>query len=53
MNSEDADEPQGEASRWVKDAEASRRAGRPAQARRLAEAGLIEEPYQTTGRVVP
>jgi hypothetical protein len=37
---------------WVRDAEAARRAGRPEQARRLAEAGLVGEPYETAGRVV-
>jgi hypothetical protein len=37
---------------WVKSAEAARRDGRPEQARRLAEAGLVDEPYQTAGRVV-
>jgi hypothetical protein len=37
---------------WVKDAEAARRAGRPEQARRLAEAGLVDEPYETAGRIV-
>lgn len=36
---------------WVKDAEAARRAGRPEQARRLAEAGLVDEPYETAGRI--
>jgi hypothetical protein len=37
---------------WVKEAEAARCAGRPEQARRLAEAGLVDEPYETAGRVV-
>ncbi len=37
---------------WVRDAEAARRAGRPEQARRLAEAGLVEEPYELAGRIV-
>ena len=41
-----------EETRWVRDAEAARRAGRPEQARRLAEAGLVEEPYELSGRVV-
>jgi len=41
-----------EESSWVKDAEAARRAGRPEQARRLAEAGLVDEPYEAAGRVV-
>ena len=41
-----------EATSWVRDAEAERRAGRPEQARRLAEAGLVEEPYELSGRVV-
>jgi len=41
-----------ESTSWVKDAEAARRAGRPEQARRLAEAGLVDEPYETAGRVV-
>jgi hypothetical protein len=36
----------------VRDAEAARRAGLPAQARRLAEAGLVDEPHETAGRVV-
>jgi hypothetical protein len=37
---------------WVQDAEAERRAGRARQARRLAEAGLVEAPYVLSGRVV-
>ena len=41
-----------DATGWVRDAEAERRAGRPEQARRLAEAGLVEEPYELSGRVV-
>lgn len=41
-----------ETTSWVKDAEAARRAGQPEQARRLAEAGLVDEPYETAGRVV-
>jgi hypothetical protein len=41
-----------EATAWVKDAEAARRAGHPEEARRLAEAGLVDEPYRTAGRVV-
>jgi hypothetical protein len=41
-----------EATSWVRDAEAERRAGRPEQARRLAEAGLVEEPYELSGRLV-
>jgi hypothetical protein len=43
---------QSEATSWVRDAEAERRAGRPEQARRLAEAGLVEEPYELSGRLV-
>jgi hypothetical protein len=39
-------------SSWVKEAEAARRAGQPEQARRLAEAGLVDEPYEVAGRVV-
>lgn len=39
-------------SSWVKDAEAARRAGRPEQARRLAEAGLVDEPLDAAGRLV-
>jgi hypothetical protein len=41
-----------EASTWVREAEAARRAGRVEEARRLAEAGLVDEPYQLTGRAV-
>ena len=41
-----------EATSWVRDAEAERHAGRPEQARRLAEAGLVEEPYELSGRLV-
>jgi hypothetical protein len=37
---------------WVRDAEAARRAGRPEQARRLAEACLVEQPYELAGRIV-
>jgi len=37
---------------WIRDAEAARRAGKPEQARRLAEAGLVEEPYELAGRIV-
>ena len=43
---------QSEATSWIRDAEAARRAGRPEQARRLAEAGLVEEPYELSGRLV-
>ena len=43
---------QREATSWIRDAEAERRAGRPEQARRLAEAGLVEEPYELSGRLV-
>lgn len=50
MNGDEAQ--QGDATSWVRDAEAERRAGRPEQARRLAEAGLVEEPYELSGRVV-
>ena len=42
----------GDGASWVRDAEAERRAGRPEQARRLAEAGLAEEPYELSGRLV-
>jgi len=41
-----------EATNWVRNAEAERRAGRPEQARRLVEAGLVEEPYELSGRLV-
>jgi hypothetical protein len=41
-----------EATSWVRDAEAERRAGRPEQARRLAEAGLVEDPHELSGRLV-
>lgn len=37
---------------WVQGAEAERRAGRAAPARRLAEAGLMDEPDDFTGRAV-
>jgi hypothetical protein len=37
---------------WVREAEARRRAGHPEQARRLAEAGLVDEPHQFAGRAV-
>jgi hypothetical protein len=47
-----AGEAQSGETSWVRDAEAERRAGRPAQARRLAEAGLVEEPYELSGRLV-
>jgi hypothetical protein len=40
------------AASWVRDAEAERRAGRPEQARRLAEAALVEEPFELAGRAV-
>lgn len=43
---------QSEATSWIRDAEAERRAGRPEQARRLAEAGLVEQPYELSGRLV-
>ena len=43
---------QSEATSWARDAEAERRAGRPEQARRLAEAALVEEPYELSGRLV-
>jgi hypothetical protein len=36
----------------VRDAEAERRAGRAAAARRLAEAGLVDEPSDVAGRLV-
>jgi hypothetical protein len=48
----DNEAQQSEATSWIRDAEAARRAGRPEQARRLAEAGLVEEPYELSGRVV-
>jgi hypothetical protein len=41
-----------EATSWVREAEAERRAGRPEQARRLAEAALVEEPFELEGRTV-
>lgn len=37
---------------WVREAEARRRAGHPEQARRLAEAGLVDEPQHFEGRAV-
>jgi len=37
---------------WVGFAEAERRAGRPEPARRLAEAGLMDEPHHLEGRAV-
>ncbi len=37
---------------WVRGAEARRRAGRPEQARRLLEAGLLDAPYELSGRIV-
>jgi hypothetical protein len=37
---------------WPREAEARRREGRPEQARRLAEAGLVDEPHQSVGRAV-
>jgi hypothetical protein len=42
----------GEAGSWARDAEAKRRAGHPEQARRLAEAGLVDEPHDFAGRAV-
>jgi hypothetical protein len=46
-------EPQaGEAADWAHDAEGRRRAGHPEQARRLAEAGLVDEPQHFAGRAV-
>lgn len=41
-----------ERSHFARDAEARRRAGHPEQARRLAEAGLVEEPHDVAGRAV-
>ena len=37
---------------WVREAEARRRAGHSDQARRLAEAGLMDEPHDFAGRAV-
>jgi hypothetical protein len=37
---------------WPQEAEARRRDGRPEQARRLAEAGLVDEPHHSVGRAV-
>jgi hypothetical protein len=37
---------------WVSEAEAARRAGRAAEARRLAEAALVDDPRAIAGRVV-
>jgi len=37
---------------WPREAEARRRAGQPEQARRLAEVGLVDEPYEVAGRAV-
>jgi hypothetical protein len=37
---------------WPQEAEARRRDGHPEQARRLAEAGLVEEPHHVAGRAV-
>jgi hypothetical protein len=37
---------------WAREAEARRRAGEPEQARRLAEAALVDEPRDPTGRAV-
>jgi hypothetical protein len=37
---------------WPQEAEARRRDGRPEQARRLAEAGLVDEPHHVVGRAV-
>ncbi|MEN8159176.1 MAG: hypothetical protein ABFS41_03785 [Myxococcota bacterium] len=37
---------------WAREAEERRRAGEPAQARRLAEAALVDEPRDSTGRAV-
>jgi predicted regulator of Ras-like GTPase activity (Roadblock/LC7/MglB family) len=48
----DADDIARDEESWVQDAEAERRAGRARQARRLAEAGLVEAPYVLSGRVV-
>jgi hypothetical protein len=44
-----ADETKGA---WVTEAEAARRAGRAAEARRLAEAALVDDPHATAGRIV-
>jgi hypothetical protein len=41
-----------EAGSWARDAEARRRAGHADQARRLAEAGLVDEPHDFAGRAV-
>jgi hypothetical protein len=46
-------EPQAsEGGDWARDAEAKRRAGHSEQARRLAEAGLMDEPHHFEGRAV-
>jgi hypothetical protein len=37
---------------WVAEAEAARRAGRAEEARRLAEAALVDDPHATSGRIV-
>jgi hypothetical protein len=37
---------------WAREAEAKRRAGHPEQARRLAEAALVDEPHDHAGRAV-
>ena len=42
----------GEAAEFAREAEARRRAGHPEQARRLAEAGLMDEPHDFAGRAV-
>lgn len=44
--------PPGEGLDWPEEAEARRRAGHPEQARRLAEAGLVDEPHHAVGRAV-
>jgi hypothetical protein len=48
----DSLDPASDAADWVRDAEAARRAGRPGEARRLAEAGLMDEPHRLAGRIV-
>jgi hypothetical protein len=41
-----------EGTSWVRDAEARRLAGQAEQARRLAEAGLVDDPHDFAGRAV-
>jgi hypothetical protein len=46
------DDDTSEDPRWVREAEAARRDGRASEARRLAEVGLVEEPFQVSARIV-